>query len=159
MAGGCCNDNSHCKNVTEPDHAQQILNRTSHLRSVLRSELTGTKLESYWVGDPIAALSNRAEGGMLSLFTPDNVHMTGTGYEYLAESVIDSLSKASAKKDTADVIITGTKRSYYWRGFSSERGATRMGSSSALMKSRGVGAGRMGGCGRSFHPYRGGRRN
>ena len=170
VVGGCCNDNGHCENVCEPDHAEKMLASAAHLRSVLRGELTKAKLENVWVPDLLGALAPGGVPDISALFGADNVHLSEMGYARLADAILEGVKQSTIKLSTAEIVITGSKKSHYWRGFTSVRGSSRRATASCgsgkqqhgHRSERGLGhrasGGSGGGGGRGFHPYRGGKR-
>ena len=89
------------------------------------------------------------------LYCPDNVHLTTVGYTRLVAGITDSVNLACNKQNTADIIITGEKQKYYWRGFVSTHGGKRSAHSATSYKIR---AGHSQGGGvyhGGEHPYRG----
>ena len=66
----------------------------------------------------------------------DNVHLTNLGYTKLGDGIVGSLEKAFSKKMASECTVVGEKKSYFWRGFTSERGSIR----GPLMGSGGRGA-------------------
>ena len=169
IKGGCCEEPGHSTNIGKQEYKDKMVAAISHLRKTLRGELTGSNLERYWVLDVIGELCSPAIGkddpravadNLTALFSADNVHLTSLGYIRLARSLADSLSSASKKSGTADCIIAGEKKRFFWRGFTSSHGGTRPSHSASGYRHRGHESGgpTRGGGGRQrggHHPYRG----
>ena len=169
IRGGCCEETGHSTNVGKPDYKEKMVACISHLRKILRGELTGTNLEMYWVPDIIAELCSPAVGKdnpsatadtLTALFSVDNVHLTPLGYIRLARSLADAGSSANNKQSTADCVIAGEKKRFFWRGFTSSHSGTRPSHSASGYRhrgqesggpTRGVGGRHRGG----HHPYKG----
>ena len=87
------------------------------------------------------------------LFSKDNVHLSRLGFKKLAKQILCGIDKSVAKNDAAAVLsVSGTER-FYWRGFCSVRGSTRLPKQWALaptVAARGQGGSR---AQRGFHPY------
>ena len=169
IKGGCCEEPGHSTNIGKQEYKDKMVAAISHLRKTLRGELTGSNLERYWVPDVIGELCSPAIGkddpravadNLTALFSADNVHLTSLGYIRLARSLADSISSASKKSGTADRIIAGEKKRFFWRGFTSSHGGTRPSHSASGYRHRGHESGgpTRGGGGRQrggHHPYRG----
>ena len=140
-----------------------MVEKLMHLRKLLRTKLSDSKCTNYWVPDVLEHLSATAVGctapvqvksqQLKELFSSDNVHLNGLGYTRLTECIGESLTLAAARsRDTADCIVSGGKKSYYWRGFNSVRGGSRSAFMASTYKSKHTTGGTTGG--RGFHPYR-----
>ena len=70
------------------------------------------------------------------MYCSDNVHLTTVGYTRLVAGITDSVKLACNKQNTADIIITGEKQKYYWRGFVSTHGGKRSAHSATSYKMR-----------------------
>ena len=117
------------------------------LRKLLRTELAASKCTNYRVPDMLEHLSATVVGGaatvqvksqqLKELFSSDNVHLTGLGYTRLAECIDEWLTHAAKRsRDTAECIVSGGKKSYYWRGFNSVRGGSRSAFTASSYKSK-----------------------
>ena len=164
ISGGCCVEASHSTNTGNDGYKEDMVDKVGHLRKILRGELSGSTLNNYWVQDVIADLSsaglpngNKTEvsNAIGDLYCSDNVHLTTVGFTRLVAGITDSIKLACNKQNTADIIITGEKQKYYWRGFVSTHGGKRSAHSATSYKLR-TGHSRGGGGYRGGqHPYRG----
>ena len=161
-------ETGHSTNTGKPDYKLSMVNKISHLRKILRGELNGSSLTRYWVVDSVTDLSSSSVGkadpqvsvsALGEMFTTDNVHLTTLGYTRLAGSIADAAQTAKNKQSTADCIITGKTRQFYWRGFTSLHGGKRAAHSAGTYRQSGRHTG-----GpirgrhlhpRGHHPYRG----
>ena len=92
-------------------------------------------------------------GKLKELFSSDCVHLSGLGYTRLGECIADALKLAVERRcDTTECVVSGVKRSYYWRGFNSIRGGSRSAFTARGYKSKPASINAQGG--RGFHPYR-----
>ena len=89
------------------------------------------------------------------MYCSDNVHLTTVGYTRLVAGITDSVKLACNKQNTADIIITGEKQKYYWRGFVSTHGGKRSAHSATSYKMRTGNSRGGGGYQGGQHPYRG----
>ena len=158
VSGGCCTEIGHSTNTGKPDYKLSMVNKITHLRKILRGELklNGSSLTRYWVVDAVTDLSSSSVGkadpqgsvsSLCEIFTTDNLHLTKLGYTRLAGSIADAAQTANKKQSTADCIITGETRQFYWRGFTSLHGGKRAAHSASTYRKGG---------GHSGGPIRGG---
>ena len=170
LKGGCCMEKTHANNAGIPGENQILIEKLLHLRKLLRSELAGSSTTGYWVPDVVESLSTSAVStagsviekaeNLTELFASDCVHLNSVGYTRLAGCIVDSVKLATGKRqDTAECSVSGGKKSFFWRGFSSVRGGARSAFTATGYKSRNS-AGNVSCAGSGFHPYRtgGGRR-
>ena len=168
ICGGCCTEPGHSTNTGNRDYTLIMVNKVAHLRKILRGELKGSSLMRYWVVDAVTDLSSSSVGkadpqgsvsALADMFTSDNVHLTKLGYTRLAGSIADAAQTANKKQSTADCIITGETRQFYWRGFTSLHGGKRAAHSASTHRQGGgqTGGPTRGGFTRQrgHHPYRG----
>ena len=163
LKGGCCGDQSHATNAGKPGEDTILVEKLLHLRKLLKTELASSSCTGYWVPDVVAHLSATAVSAPVSmqdkvsklreLFSSDCVHLTGLGYTRLGECIAEALKLAvERRRDTAECVVSGVKRSYYWRGFNSIKGGSRSSFTASGYKSKpDIGSARGG---RGFHPYR-----
>ena len=157
IGGSCCPESTHASNVGDTNHAVNMIGQVSHLRKVLRDELSGAKILNYWVPDvleelapttaeqPAGSATNTFE--ISSLFAGDNVHLTVLGYSRLAISIVNSAGTALKREMESQCVVTGAVKNFYWRGFVSQNGSSRPRALQQQLKMRG-GRGRGGpGCG------------
>ena len=112
-----------------------MTDKVAHLRKILRTELSKTTLESYWIPDVLTGLLPGSEGGetplkdsaaeLGSLFSCDNVHLTPNGYARLRDTIVAGIAEAVKKAAQGECQIIGEKLSFYWRGFKSPRGSAK----------------------------------
>jgi len=179
VGGGCCHDVTHAPNVTNKGYGEGMVEKTAHMRKVLREELKNSSLKQFWVPDIISGLipanvkslaDTAAELALLSV--GDNVHYTSNGYKLLSETICHALVHLQNKAISAVPPIAGPRSTlFYWRGFVSCRGSARAARTSytsgrtSSAPSRGGSLSRRdsGGSrgGSSYHPYSrgGGRRH
>ena len=146
ISGSCCDIAGHGDNAGTAEHARLMTEKVAHLRKLLRTELGNSNLEGYWVPDILSGLVPRSEGGetpledsaaeLGSLFGGDNVHLTPHAYAKLAETVTRGVGEAVKKSMQSECQVTGEKKRFYWRGFSSARGSTKRVNTPALYNHR-----------------------
>ena len=56
IAGGCCSEGTHARNAGMDGHGEKMLKGILHMRKVVRGELAGSTLNTYWVADPVGSL-------------------------------------------------------------------------------------------------------
>ena len=116
-----------------------------------------------WIPDVLEGLYGSKEGegrdpaevggAAGGLFCKDNVHLSQLGFEKLAQQILCGIDKSVAKKDAAAVLSVSGSERFYWRGFCSVRGSTRVPKQWApgsAVAARGRGGS---GAQRGFHPY------
>ena len=161
---GCCNDSSHCTNLTDPGHPGKLLSKVGHLRAMLKKAIVQNNVKKVWVLDGIGALLGDKPGDIDNAQTQetidtldkitmiDGVHYSKPGYANLSrsiDSVIKDIEGGTLTKQMSNCNIAGKNPQFFWRGFVSPVGAGRH---SGHQKSRSVRGSR-------HHPYagRGGR--
>ena len=156
LGGGCCEERSHAQNSRTAAHAEEHLKKILHLRRLLRTELSGSTLENFWVADPAAILTECDKIGepkaeqIIPFFVGDNVHLTAPGYSKLVEGITQCFARAAEPVVSASVNVSGAPAGrYFWRGFSSPNGSVRPNNSARNYKLTG------GGSRGQRHPYRG----
>ena len=90
---GCCQAADHARNTRESTHCLALLEKISHLRKLLRTELKKNNLEGYWVTDTLSTLTPPTDSKAATLagcaaeiptlLLSDNVHLTHLGYAKL----------------------------------------------------------------------------
>jgi hypothetical protein len=143
---GCCMDRFHSTNVREEGYSPQILEATLHFRKLVKTSLVGNEdLGQFWVTDTLACLGTMPEKMNLlrASFGPDGVHLTDIGrmhfFNNLAKVILEMKSGTLGrppKPAVAAASSTVTGKTYYWRGFVSDRGSV---SSPAVHRGRGRG--------------------
>jgi hypothetical protein len=135
---GCCRDTSHSTNVGMDGYSSKILDSCLHFRKVLKTTLVGTdELGKFWVTDSLSCVGSEPATMQAKLdalrpsFGPDGVHLTDQGryhlFHGLAKTVLalreGKLGKPPKPAEAAaSSLISG--RTYYWRGFTSDKGST-----------------------------------
>jgi hypothetical protein len=135
---GCCRENGHSTNVGMDGYSSKILDSCLHFRKVLKTSLVGKdELGKFWVTDSLACVGSEPATMQAKLealrpsLGPDGVHLTDQGrfhlFHGLAKTVLDlregKLGKPPKPAEAAaSSIVSG--RSFYWRGFTSDRGST-----------------------------------
>ena len=122
LKGGCCQQADHAKNTREETNCLSILEKISHLRKILRSELKKSELDGYWITDTLSALTPPTDmpaatlascaAKIPSLMLSDNVHLSNLGYNKLGEGIVVGLEKALSKKG-ADCVVIGEKKKVF----------------------------------------------
>ena len=144
---GCCEDKTHATHAGTPGENLVMVEKLMHLRKLLRTELVASNCTGYWVPDllenltaPGVGAANNADdkaGKLKELFSSDCVHLTGLGYTRLAECTVESVkSTAERSRDTAELFVSGVRKSHYRRGFNSVRGGSRAAFTASGYKSR-----------------------
>ena len=133
LKGGCCQQAEHATNTRDESNCENILEKISHLRKILRNELKKSDIDGYWIADTLSALAPPADmtaATLLSsateiphLMLSDNVHLSHMGYTRLGEGITGSLDSILTKKGK-DCVVIGEKKRFFWRGFTSERGSS-----------------------------------
>jgi hypothetical protein len=139
----CCNNPAHCKNCTDPEHPEKILNGVTHLLNVLKKHVGDLGVGNFWVLDGIGAIlgveSGKNRGGNRELLADlhpllgrDGVHFSELAYNNLARVIIRTkidINTRTLGKKTLTGSATNTsilqEQQYYWRGFTSPCGSTR----------------------------------
>ena len=135
IVGGCCGERTHAGNSNTEEHGDVFLKKIIHLRTILRSELSGSSLQGYWVADPVSSLLDSdllrpiSAKDLGHYFRGDNVHFSPLGYTKLVAGIMSCFENAK-KSDTAASVpsVSGSRQGegrFFWRGFVSEVGATR----------------------------------
>jgi hypothetical protein len=135
---GCCRDTSHSTNVGMDGYSSKILDSCLHFRKVFKTSLVGkVELGKFWVTDSLSCVGSEPATmqAKLDALRPslgsDGVHLTDQGrfhlFHGLVKTVLDlqegKLGKPPKPAEAAaSSIISG--QSYYWRGFTSDRGST-----------------------------------
>jgi len=127
--GGCCRDPSHANGSGSGDSPKKMITSLARIRKLAKTEIQKMGLGNYWLADPLSALSGSADplAELKNLSAKDNVHFTAPGYSKLANMISDAVEKVGGRNNMA----RKKEVRYYWRGFSSPRGAARPPASSA----------------------------
>ena len=87
-------------------------------------------------------------GKLKELFSSNCVPLSSLGYTWLGECIADTLKLAvERRRDTAECVVSGVKRSYYLRGFNSIRGGSRSAFTASGYKSKPASSSAQGGGG------------
>jgi hypothetical protein len=147
----------------------QILEATVHFRKLVKTSLVGNEdLGQFWVTDTLACLGTipptmpEKLNLLRASLGPDGVHLTDVGrmhlFNSLAKVILDmksSMLGRMPKPAVAGASSTVSGKTYYWRGFVSDRGFV---SRPAAHRGRGRGGrGGQPGTGRGDLPTGGGR--
>ena len=140
LFNGCCNDKSHCANLSDPGHSGKLLQGVGHLRAKLKQAILKSDVTKFWVLDGIGALLGDKpgdEGGgslqdtaeaLEKISLTEGVHYNRTGYSNLCKTlavVITNIEDGTLTKCMSNCAISGQQHQYYWRGFISPVGAGR----------------------------------
>jgi len=135
---GCCDDPLHSRNVSEKDHAENILAANFKLRATLKKKLNGKIVGPYRIVDTCnsvvepagKSLSTRLSDLQASM-SRDGVHLTKTGYANVVLNLTAAVCKlqsgqtdqqaAGNVQNTAALSVSGCR--YHWRGISSPNGS------------------------------------
>jgi hypothetical protein len=134
---GCCLDRFHSTNVGEEGYSAQILEATLHFRKLVKTSLVGNEdLGQFWVTDTLACLGSipptmpeKLNQLRASLGT-DGVHLTAEGkmhlFNNLAKTILDMKSGSLGRPPKPAVAAASSSvsgKTFYWRGFVSDRGS------------------------------------
>ena len=174
ICGSCCDDINHGNNCRDPARTAELGAKIGSLRKILKEGLVKSTLDRIWVPDIMGGLlgnSKIEEGGLDGLFTRDNIHLSQLGAEKMGKLILDGIERANSKNTIAAVSSLAGAERFFWRGFASQRGASRAKAEFARawrgrggpqhgrsthgdQRGRGwQGRDRRGGSGRGFHPY------
>ena len=142
-----------------------MLKGIMHLRKIVRAELVGSTLDSFWVADPVGSL---LDSDLLRPVTStelshylggDNVHYTPVGYTKIVSGLVNSFECVRKKMENAalSAYVSGSgrdSRRFFWRGFTSAHGAPRIGSKLTATAATATNSHRKW---QRNHPYRGGK--
>ncbi len=156
---GCCQQNDHSTNISEPGYSSNLLSKTIGLRNSLKKFVAGLGISRCHVLDsccvancPVTANTATRLEALKRVCARDGVHFTSGGYDNL----VASINKSEALLADTPSCASMTKRQHYWRGFRSTNG-----SASGPITARGGARGGKTGCldrggrhFRPFHPYR-----
>jgi hypothetical protein len=143
-------DKFHSTNAREEGYSAQILEATLHFRKLVKTSLVGNEdLGQFWVTDTLACLGTipPTMPDKLNLLRaslgPDEVHLTDVGrmhlFNNLAKVILDMKSGTLGrpwKPAVAAASSNVTGKTFYWRGFVSDRGSV---SRPAVHRGRGRG--------------------
>jgi hypothetical protein len=169
--GPCCDDEGHCMGSGTPEHISEILESTTGLRKHIQDGLIRAGVTNFVVPDLIQKMVDekgdyKQMGEKLKLLTShDNVHLTMEGYNTVADVVVKTLSDQKSAALLSNSGSTGPRAGFYWRGFVSPVGTTRVKYGATTYKQARVGGGKWRGGGHHWNspPFgagrgRGGRR-
>ncbi len=180
----CCDAKNHCPNQSDPEFPHKILSELVILRNVLIKVVNECGVNNTRVVDscPVTKCRNTDNiavrlSNLRDVACGDGVHYTKAGLHNLASTCIQSLNSISDRVDNS--VTPSRDKTFYWRGFKSHKGASKMGAAvarAALLNNQpqaglqtgparktGAGHGGQGGHGsrggrgstnRSYHPYR-----
>ena len=149
---GCCLDKFHSTNVGEEGYSAQILEATLHFRKLVKTSLVGNEdLGQFWVTDTLACLGTipptmpEKLNQLRACLGPDGVHLTEVGrmhlFNNLAKIILDMKSGSIGRPPKTAVAAASssvTGKTFYWRGFVSDRGSVTR---PAVNRGRGRGRG------------------
>ncbi len=123
---GCCKQNGHSTNVSEPGHSSTLLSDTKGLRNHLKKFVVGLGIKRCLVMDsccvadcPTTANTVSRLEALKKRCSQDGIHFTAEGYNNLVSNIIKSDSLLSDNYKVANM----AKQNHYWRGFKSTRGS------------------------------------
>jgi hypothetical protein len=149
---GCCRQDGHATNVSEEGHEEGMLEGFARLRSVLKKHIVSVGLDKAWVSEGVRDLvppSITKKDDILmclqEVCMQDGVHYTNEGYATLTSNIHsvlkDKFSNREGMVSAAVSVSEAEKRSgtYYWRGFLSPTGSSRLrGSGSSYKMARAI---------------------
>jgi len=154
----CCNNDTHCTNITESGYPEKALAKVDHMRSLIRGEINRKGTGNLCVANSLELISGqigKGDGVSLKVFLgKDGVHLNQAGYRNVCKGLA-KLAQGIVKKEAT---ASCSKKGAYWRGFLSptgslERSARREGPPNS--GGRGGGTGGTGPYrGRRHHPYK-----
>jgi hypothetical protein len=137
----CCTSPTHCGNVGSAGHAEALLQKVTHLRSVLKKCVQKEVPGGAWVMDTCSAIIHAEKAGVQDRLVAlklvcgsDGVHLSPDGYRNVAKNIcatLVGLQSGTLGKNIAGTSsspcssVLGEKKSFYWRGFVSPCGATK----------------------------------
>jgi hypothetical protein len=130
-------DKLHGTNVGEAGYSAQILEATLHFRKLLKTTLVGNEdLGQFWLMETLACVGTvpptmREKLELLrNCLGPDGVHLTDLGRMHLFNNLAKTILGMKAgtvgkppKIAEAAACSSVSGRTYYWRGFTSDRGS------------------------------------
>jgi len=135
VTGSCCDDVGHANNRRDPVKAISLCKKVGGLRRILKEQVVKSGIEKVWIPDIMGGLFGDGEGSGLNgkdlikgaggIFSKDNVHLSHLGFEKITGLIIGGIEKIVNKSDAAAVLPNAGVGKHYWRGFCSERGATK----------------------------------
>jgi hypothetical protein len=124
----CCNDPSHCPNLSNPNHKEKMLTDFIQLRHTLVKELVANGVSNFKVLDTCSATAlpctaNTASRiqALAEITARDGVHLKPEGYFNLARSIGTGMDSLAAPKRNPK-----KQKQYFWRGFKSTKGSDTM---------------------------------
>jgi hypothetical protein len=159
---GCCDQNDHCRNITDVEHPRKLLADIICLRNSLKKIVISHGLTNVRVLDSCCVTKCTATANtemrlaaLRDVMSHDGVHYISEGYANLAENCAVAIKDMVRKSETAS--LNSGQQKFFWRGFRSPIGAkicvpvsTVRGNVTRGLN-RGLNRGR---AGRQFHPYR-----
>jgi len=127
----CCQDPSHCTNMSEDRYREKALSKIEHLRGVLKNALNRAGVQNFWVLNTVDALKGSASEGeniteKIESIRPalgtDGVHLTATGYSRLYKGILAGVENLRSR-----IRGTGSRAKnagFYWRGILSPIGSS-----------------------------------
>jgi hypothetical protein len=133
----CCMDRFHSTNVREEGYSSQDLEATLHFRKLVKTSLVGNEdLGQFWVTDTLACLGTipptmpEKLNLLRASLGPDCVHLTDVGrmhlFNNLAKVILDMKAGTIGRPPKPAVAAASSSvsgKSYYCRGFMSDRGS------------------------------------
>jgi hypothetical protein len=131
--GPCCSDVNHCIDVGKPEYIHQMLESSTGLRKTIQDGLVKTGVTDFSVPDLLQQLldeksdTKKMAEKLKGITAQDNVHLTLLGYAKMADVVLKLIEE---KRSAAALNVSGPAAAsgpgYYWRGFLSPVGTTRV---------------------------------
>jgi hypothetical protein len=134
LYNGCCSDSDHCVGVDTEPYMSNLMQETLALRSVCKKGVLGLGKKNIWVPDLVGKMLPACNGatelsvGWKTVAAADGVHLTGAGYQKLADTLIQCTHNLLCFKKPAVSYVSALgrrSRTFYWRGFASPAGSDR----------------------------------
>ncbi len=136
---GCCPVYNYSVNTSNGNYSVAMLDSVTHLRKSLKLALLVRGVEKEWVADGIKALLSPgttigskvdAVTMLCDVFAVDGVHFMQECYSTMAQGFAKYLECCfnvfSGTKMSGSLSVSGSARTFYWRGFCSPVGSTRL---------------------------------
>jgi len=136
----CCSDRSHCSNVGQNSHAENLLAGCFRLRSILKRKLSvsGAAIPP-WVMDTCCGVHGtektviEKQEVLKQISSYDGVHLTAEGNGNVAKNICGAIKnlqngtqgKAISMSRAAAVHVAGAEPRHFWKGFSSPVGSAK----------------------------------
>jgi hypothetical protein len=152
----CCDDKGHCTNASQDKYQENLLSGFQQLRGTLIKTLVSSGVKNFKVLDTgctttcaTTANTKTRLAALKTVTAKDGVHYVAAGYRNLANRSISCL-----KTLLESPLREEQPRSFFWRGFKSPTGSTRISSARPHVHRGGWSHCAVRGSHHGFHPYR-----